>query len=45
MNDIEVDNRIPVGYKGEFKSKRYVSNLKYGGIGIGYKEEVDKIIT
>ena len=42
---IGVDNLIiPVGYKGEFKSRRYVSKVKYGGIGIIYKEELDKFI-
>ena len=46
INDIDVDNLIiPVGYKGTFKSKRYVSNVKSGGIGIIYKEELYTLIT
>ena len=46
INDIDVDNLIiPVGYKGKFKSRIYVSKVKSGGIVIIYKEELDKFIT
>ena len=34
-----------MGYKGKFKSRRYISKVKSGGIGIIYKEELDKYIT
>jgi len=46
INDIGIDNlSIPVGYKGKFKSRRYISKVKSGGIGTIYKEELDKYIT
>ena len=46
INDIDGDILIiPVGYKGTFKSRRYVSKVKFGGIGIIYKEELDTFIT
>jgi len=39
INDIHVNNVIiPVGSKGKFKDRIYVSKVKYGGISVIYKE-------
>ena len=46
INDIDIGNLIIlVRYKAKYKSRTYVSKLKYGGRGVIYKEELDKFIT